>query len=368
MNIIKYIIFTLLSLFCGVLFAQNVNIVFRYDDFTLVNDSTSDKVVMLFQKYNIPVVLGVIPCDFNENLLMDKDYLFLDYLNKTTHNGSVEIALHGLNHKRMTPYGEFKGLSEEEQVRRIRKGKNLLDSIFNYNLVTYIPPWNSHDENTVKALKANKIYIVSSSIYDIWSETVYYPMSTSDFKELEVLIKNNQSLGGIIVVMMHSSDFIRNRSFKELEQILINLKKDKTIRFYTFRGLENAGIYVNKVQSEDQLRQNLLSKILKIKGMFLSPRNILIIKILNTIIYLLFLFMIYFFIQLMVLKKHRHHKFEQYFILLIIAILITLSTWYYWLTPLTLAFVFGLIMLLMPFVFRFFKIYNLTIMVNLKKK
>ena len=102
--------------------------------------------------------------------------------------------------------------------------------------------------------------------------------------------------------------------------------------------------------------------------MFLSPRNILIIKILNTIIYLLFLFMIYFFIQLMVLKKHRHHKFEQYFILLIIAILITLSTWYYWLTPLTLAFVFGLIMLLMPFVFRFFKIYNLTIMVNLKKK
>lgn len=151
-----------LILCCFNLSAKNISIVFRYDDFTLVNDSTNEKLVLLMHKYDIPVTLGVIPCDANENLVMDKNYLFLDYLKKAVHNGSVEIALHGLNHNRMTPYGEFTGLSLEEQTRRIKKGKNLLDSVFNYNLMTFIPPWNSHDENTVKALKTNKIFIVSS--------------------------------------------------------------------------------------------------------------------------------------------------------------------------------------------------------------
>ena len=362
-----YNLLVFLFLCCFNLSAQNLSIVFRYDDFRLVNDSTNEKLVLLLQKYNIPVTLGVIPCDANEHLVIDKNYLFLDKLKNAVHNGSVEIALHGLNHNRMTPYGEFTGLSLEEQTRRITKGKNLLDSVLNCDLITFIPPWNAHDKNTVKALKTNKIFIVSSSIYDVWSEEVYYPMSTDDYSQLELLVKNNQSFGGVIVVMLHPTDFKLNESFQNFEKILINLKKDKTISFYTFKGLENAGIFINGIQSEDQARQNLLSKMLKQKGVFLSSREIFIIKILNTMIYLIILFLIYFITQWLVLHK-KSHNWIQYSILFLTALLIVFSTWFYWWGPLKLAFGFAVIMISLPFIFKFYKVYNLTINVNLHKK
>ena len=365
----KYQLHIILSFFLlySSLEAQNIQFVFRYDDFMLVNDSTNEKVIRLFLKYNIPVVLGVIPCDDREDLVLDKNYHYLDSLKKAVHDGSVEIALHGLNHRRMTPYGEFTGLSLEEQTRRIKKGKQLLDSVFNYNIMTFIPPWNAHDGNTVTALKTNNIYIVSSSIYDVWSETVFYPESTDDYHMLDGLIKNNQTFGGIIVIMLHASDFKTNKSFEDFENVLINLKKDTSITFYTFKGIENAGIYINKFQSEDLIRSNLLIKILKLKNVFLSYRTIVGIRMLNTILYLLVIFLAYFIGQLIVLKNHKHNII-QYFILSMLAVLIALSTWYCWWGPLKLAFIFLLIALVLPFIFRFFKIYNLHIKIHLKKK
>jgi Predicted deacetylase len=363
----KFIFTLVFSIFCVSLNSQNIQLVFRYDDFRLVNDSTNEKVVRLLHKYSIPVTLGVIPCDQNENLKIDKDYKFQKELKEWVHDGSIEIALHGLTHQRMTPYGEFKGLSIEEQTRRIKKGKHLLDSIFNYNLITYIPPWNSHDANTVKALKSNKIYIVSSSVFDVWAETVYYPMTTDDFNQLDIVVKNNQSFGGIIVVMLHPTDFPSPQSFTDFEQVLIGLKKDKSVKYYTFRGLEDAGIYVNNVQSEDQIKHNLLSKMLKLKGVFISTKAIIILKILNTVFYLLALFIVYFLAQLLVLKNHQHNII-QYLVLCCMAVLIALATWFYWLGPLKLGAIFLLIMLLLPFVFRFFKVYDLKIRIHLNKK
>lgn len=364
----KKILFFYFLCICIPINSQNIQLVFRYDDFTLVNDSTNEKVIRLLHRHNIPVVLGVIPCDARENLKMDKDYRFLTELRALVRNGSVEIALHGLTHQKMTPYGEFKGLSIEEQTRRIKKGKYLLDSIFNNYLSTYIPPWNSHDENTVKALKSNNIYIVSSSVYDVWAENVFYPLTTDNFEGLEGLIKNNKSLGGIIVVMLHPSNFKSAKSFIDFEQILSQLKKDKNIKYYTFRGLEDAGIYVNNFQSEDQMRHNLLSKALRMKGVFISSRAIIIINALNTVLYLLVLFIIYFLLQLIVLRNHRQHNIIQYFALFCIGIFIALSTWYYWWGPLKLAFVFFILILVLPFVFRFFKVYDLAFKIKLKKK
>ncbi|MGC3978991.1 MAG: DUF2334 domain-containing protein [Paludibacteraceae bacterium] len=358
----------LLLFFSTISYGNKLQVVFRYDDFMLVNDSTNEKVIRLLNKYNIPVALGVIPCDASENFKLDKDYRFLPELKALVRNGSVEIALHGLTHQRMTPYGEFKGLSIEEQTRRIKKGKYLLDSVFDNYLSTYIPPWNSHDQNTVKALKSNNIYIVSSTVYDVWAETVYYPMTTDNFEGLNGLIEDNQSLGGIIVVMLHPTNFKSTKSFRDFEQILIQLQKDKDITFYTFRGLEDAGIYVNNIQSEDQMKHNLLSKMLRMKGVFISSKAIIIIKTLNSVLYLLVLFVLYFLLQLFVLRGHRHHNTIQYFVLFCIAVFITLSTWYYWWGPLKLAFVFFIIILILPFVFRFFKVYDLAFKIHVKKK
>jgi peptidoglycan/xylan/chitin deacetylase (PgdA/CDA1 family) len=347
--------------------SQTINIVFRYDDFRLVNDSTDEKIVLLFQKYHIPLVLGVIPCDSNEHLVLDKNYHFLNYLKSAVHSGEIEIALHGLNHKRMTPYGEFKGLSLEEQTRRIREGKHLLDSIFDNQIATFIPPWNAHDDNTVKALKTNQIYIVSSSVYDVWYETVYYPMSTDDFYQLETLVNNNQTYGGLIVVMLHSYNFKTPTSFTDFERILINVKQNKSVYYNTFRELEAKHIYVNKYQTFSQIKQNILAKILKTNGIFITKREILIIQILNSLIYLLGILLLYYFAQLIFLKNHKHNMIR-YFILFLFSIVIVLSTWFCWWGPLKLILIFSLIALLLPFVFEFFKLYDLKIKLHINRK
>lgn len=361
------LIFCLFCLFSVSVFSNRINIVIRYDDFTMVNDSVNEKVIRLLHKHNIPVVLGVIPCDGNENLIKDKKYPFFEYLKECVKRGTVEIALHGLNHKRMTPKGEFAGLSYDEQFRRIKKGKNLLDSIFETKIITYIPPFNSHDINTSNALKANNMFIVSSSVYDVWSEAVFYPLSIDDFTQLDVLVVNNQSYGGIIVVMLHPYSFVSKGSFNDLESILEELKENKNVHFDTFSGLEDKKIYVNNIQSQEQIKQNLLSKLLKIHNMFVTPNVILIIRFLNILIYLVVLYVFYFLWQLIILKNHKHNAI-QYAVLILVGAFITLSTYYCILGPLKLLALFFAILFILPFLFRFFKIYNFKIKFHFDKK
>jgi peptidoglycan/xylan/chitin deacetylase (PgdA/CDA1 family) len=347
--------------------AEQINIVFRYDDVMLHNDSTDIKVICLFQKHHIPLVLGAIPCDANEKTVIDPHSPFLAALKESVRKGEIEIALHGLTHQRMTPYGEFKGLSFEEQNRRIQKGKQFLDSVFRNQTVTFIPPWNAHDDNTVKALKKNGISIVSSSIYDIWTEAAYYPMSTSDFRELEGLILNNQIFGGVGVVMMHRYDFTSLKSLNELDKTLTLLRQTQEVHFYTFRQLKQEGISINTVQSEDLKRQNLLSKLIHQKGIFISQKDITVIKLINATIYLLMFCLVYLIAQAVLLKRHRHNSIQT-IVLALAGILVFCSTWFYWWGPLKLIFCTMLFALILTWIFRFFKVYDFVIKMHIERK
>ena len=359
------IILCLLSLSCT--YAGQINIVFRYDDVRLQNDSINEKIVRIFLQHHIPLVLGVIPYDANEHPVIDPKSSFLASLKEAVKKGEVEIALHGLNHQQITPYGEFKGLSYEEQNRRIQKGKHFLDSVFNYKVATYIPPWNAHDNNTVKALNKNGITIVSSSIYDVWAETAYYPMTTSDFREIEGLVLNNQLFGGMGVVMMHSYDFTGRKSFEEFDKTLTLLQNNLSVHFYTFREMKRQGIFINTVQSDDFMRQNLLSKMIHQKGIFISKRDILTIKSINAFLYLLLFYLVYLISQYFILKKHRINSI-QIVTLTVAGLLVFFATWFYWLGPLKLALCTILFALALTWIFRLFKVYDFVITIQIKKK
>jgi|GEM_PF-1006036 len=366
MKTIHIIFFLVLSCFTHI-YAEQINVVFRYDDVMLRNDSTDIKLIRLFQKYHIPLVLGVIPCDANEKTVIDPKSSLLSTLKESVDKGEIEIALHGLTHQKMTSYGEFKGLSFEEQNRRIKKGKHFLDSIFREPVITYIPPWNAHDENTVKALKENGISIVSSSIYDIWIETTYYPMSTGAFHELEGLILNNQLFGGVGVIMMHRYDFTSHKSLDELDRTLTWLQKNPSVNFYTFRQLKQKGIFINAVQSEDLKQQNLLSKWIHQKGIFISQKDITVIKLLNALLYLLLFYLIYLIAQALILKKHKHNSLQTV-ALALAGLLVFCSTWFYWWGPLKLAFCTMLFAVSLTWIFRFFKVYDFVVSITISKK
>ncbi|MGK0376609.1 MAG: hypothetical protein ACJA1Z_000407 [Patiriisocius sp.] len=57
-----------------------VNLIFRYDDFLLQSDPFNKELVTMFSKHEIPLVLGVIPSDSVEQLILEKNYTFLPEL------------------------------------------------------------------------------------------------------------------------------------------------------------------------------------------------------------------------------------------------------------------------------------------------
>ncbi len=341
-----------LILLCTSLEAQNIQLVFRYDDFMLGNDSVNDSVLTLFQRLDIPLVLGVIPCDEHENFVIDKDYKLFNKLKSGVRSGKIEIALHGLTHKRNTPYGEFKGLSLAEQSRMIRKGKNFLDSVFQCQVISFIPPWNSHDQNTVKALTTNGISIVSSSVYDVWTEKTFYPLTTDDFYQLEIIVNNNQVDGGVVVLMFHGYDFKNKNSWLDFEKILQNLKANPKVSFYTFKSLRQAGVSITIDQTTQLKHKNLLAKIFRVDGIFLSTFTYNLIRILNSLLYLLIGISAFVIWQRFILKKYRY-RLPHYVLFFTLGMGIGAATFFYVWGPLKLLVIMLLVVFALPFVFQF---------------
>lgn len=317
----------------------NLIFVFRYDDFTLQNDNIDKETVKLFLKENIPLVLGVIPCDENEKLLLKQNYLFLDTLKQAYRNKNIEIALHGLNHKNLGN-GEFYNISYQEQYRRMKLGKYYLDSIFNQRTVTFIPPWNAYDEQTLEVMEKLGLKIISSSLTKNQScsnaSINYFPQTLEHPSELFTLMKNLSNKKGIVIVMFHHYDFNKEFNLTDLDNILIQLKNYPFVHFSTFDGLLQQNEKSDAKRIQANLNTNLLYKILNVKGILLRTQNAIIIRILNLLLYVLicdFFFIISCFVGL---KKFKLSFKKILLPVLILTILVSFSVWYHLWEPLKL--------------------------------
>ncbi len=143
----------------------------RMDDISEnMNWNLMKKCELLFDKYNIKPLLGVIPnCkdpelkryQYNKNFWSDV---------RRWHKKGWEISMHGHNHlysqdtkkKDYFNYGgksEFYGLSYNEQVSKLTKGKDkfLKEGI---KVKSFFAPNHTYDLNTLMALKKSKIDVV----------------------------------------------------------------------------------------------------------------------------------------------------------------------------------------------------------------
>lgn len=144
----------LIYVLLGCLFVSctNKTIAFRCDDIRLDLDSQNVAMLRLFDKYDMHITCAVIP--FNkqgEPLVVNNEAL--EYLKHLHKKGNVEIALHGYKHCWTGNKGELDGLPYEEQYAMLSAGKQLLDSVFNTNVVSFVPPRNWYDENTILVLE-----------------------------------------------------------------------------------------------------------------------------------------------------------------------------------------------------------------------
>ena len=199
---------------------SKIKIVFRFDDYMMTQHIVFDSILDIFKKNNIPLTLGVVPYDKEEQLFNKLNLDQLNDLKDRIKKNEIEIALHGFCHTnneltgrslfRKEILSEFLNLEYNDQVKKIKKGKEALDSIFNTNTKVFIPPYNSYDDNTINALGRLGFEVISASMDgnsgpDIIS---YIPYTISELTELPGLLRMDPDDAYSIIVVIHPYSFI----------------------------------------------------------------------------------------------------------------------------------------------------------------
>jgi hypothetical protein len=161
---------------------QPILIVFRNDDLSACcNVRHERRIAALFEGRHCVQTVGVIPfCtqgDFRSRAIADR--VPLDANQEMTRlliegheRGLWEIALHGWSHQTnlvsipaRREYMEFRGLPSAQQREMLTQGADHIRQVVGVKPVTFIPPWNLLDENTVEASKAVGFKVISAGPY-----------------------------------------------------------------------------------------------------------------------------------------------------------------------------------------------------------
>ena len=336
--------------------AQNIKLVFRYDDFILKSDSLDEGVIRIFQKHHIPLVLGVIPCDSREKLILQENYSFLPFLKKAIQDQSIEIALHGLTHGKFVN-GEFGNLKKEEQFRRIHKAKVILDSIFQTQIVTFIPPWNAYDDNTLDVIEKNGMKGISSAlcIGQPWSNShiSYFPETIEDFGSLTSVLKHNENRNGVVVVMFHHYTFKKGYTLSYLDSLLTSIKLLKHVQCVSFQQLYEAKEKSNGKRMNANMESNLLYKYLHLQGMIQTTSFAFWVRVLNVIVYMVWCLIIYL-LSLLLINQRKKIDLTRKELLIgsLLLIFVGFSVYLHVLAPIKLLFVLTIFSVLLPLLSR----------------
>ena len=213
MQLLKLLSVIAVALLVSVVFAGLVNIpaiaatevqsspkrvIFRDDDVTPWSLDALKAVNQVHIDEGVPVTLGVIPAvslpvqgqyklyvpttsssdTFGEYLrsLASSGQLelragsiesFVEYLRPLASSGRFELAQHGYNHSdnskppHLVPT-EFRGESYATQYKNIRKGRSLMQNAWGFAPTTFVPPYNTGDQNTITALSRLGFKVYSS--------------------------------------------------------------------------------------------------------------------------------------------------------------------------------------------------------------
>jgi predicted deacetylase len=149
--------------------------IIRWDDISPYQDEAKlSALIDLFRSFQIPAVLGVIPDNRDEEIKFGEigETKYFDTLKELEREG-WEIALHGLRHIRHTADGgilglndssEFAGRSFEDQFADLKAGKAHLRQ-YGFEPVTFIPPWHSFDNETLRAMGQAGFEVLSDGLH-----------------------------------------------------------------------------------------------------------------------------------------------------------------------------------------------------------
>ncbi len=250
---------------------QEIAVIFRYDDYN--NDSPTDietKMIQALKSQNLSATFAVIPFTAVQDQVPGETAVpaplsvnKADILRAGIDAGVLEVAQHGYSHQSIREaadydgplfgedfYGdtrtEFAGLDYERQVEIIAAGKSLLEETLEVEVSCFIPPFNTYDSNTTRALEDLGFECLSAGRtgIPIQSSKLKFVPNTCELRHLKMAIETARRTSGgtsLIVVLLHPFDFVefdkeRGRySFEEFEEYLVWIDTQDDLRVITIK-------------------------------------------------------------------------------------------------------------------------------------
>ena len=240
--------------------------ILRFDDITPEFLSTKEwsKMDRFLKKFQLKVILGVIPYSKDEKLKVNGDYSEgIKVLKKLNQDGHL-IAIHGCHHKltfnngsSLVPinnFGEFSGKSLLEQRTLLKKA---YEWFLDKDIIpkAWMAPAHSFDEATIKCLKDLNIHIISDGLFlgpRLREGMIWIPQQIWRFKKLPF---------GCWTICIHLLEISDNS--------LENLKSSIECNISTF--INPSSLFedikqINNFSNIDNLIQKIILKLLEIKN------------------------------------------------------------------------------------------------------
>lgn len=200
---------------------KSITVVFRYDDYSSVSSTdTERKIIEAFRSNGAALTFSVIPFvaddvhDPGPRELLPLNATKIDLLQTAIRDGTVDVAQHGYSHKtrQAVTMTEFCGLDCASQADQIAKGKAFLEAAFNVPITTFVPPWNSYDANTLRALAELGFSTISAGGMREENEpsALHFLPFTTSFRNAKKAVENARKAPdaqALLVVLFHSYDF-----------------------------------------------------------------------------------------------------------------------------------------------------------------
>jgi len=344
---------------------QEITIVFRYDDCSscsLTNFET--KLIDTFKMYDVPCTFGIIPYvasgdvhNFSSQEVMPLNEEKVHILRTAMDSGIIEPALHGYSHQtvkdcKKNGCTEFSGLSYEKQMKKIVKGKKLLEDELNTKITIFIPPWNSYDMNTLQCLERIDFNCISADLRGVSEESFHlrFLPATTTIHELRQAVNSaiqSSDPQPVIVVLFHAYEFFEMGgdrdvfTYQEFSDLLSWITSQKNIHVSSMSELikENDFDATRFQENREfhtiiQLIPPFLSRSLGLWGVYFSPQylsttaeiRIYVIVVSFALLILLFSAIITFFIGIPLFRRFPVlGKFFQYCMPLLLVFLLIYS-------------------------------------------
>jgi len=194
-----------------------VSVCFRLDDPSARSDHKLEaRIFECFSRHDVPLCAAVVPfagAGIGRSIPLSPQNAA--HLFDAAKAGVIDISQHGHSHVHRGNdargrRSEFAGLPLAEQARLIEEGRDLLASAFSRPIRGFVPPWNTYDESTTRALEESGFEYLSAG-YDVsrFGRLQLVP-TTCTLRDVKTLVEQAQpfaSLAPVLVVAFHGDDF-----------------------------------------------------------------------------------------------------------------------------------------------------------------